>query len=338
MATRRDRRGQTELTVLTETQERARAQRQTFRDAERAARYRERSTGGQGIGGPGAAPPKESPVGQGVLVQMYKIPHLTDPDLLRVPFYFQCPPLDSIPVSAAANWSTWQTIRRGEFISPGGRTLQRISFATLFLSYNMDWTFTHGDSDELISGDPQQAVRALRQILRSNTPFGLSISHEGMWSRPDVHWFPGNGNAAVLVSLDAEERAGEPDARYTNVTFQEFRSPDLDRRRKGKRRHDHKRGRGVPTYVLVRSDGRVEEGKAQKPITRNADLRELAKHFYGRQAGWRTIVAANPKLKNVAASRSLGSWLRSRHVKQERIFIPELPTATTNSPRDDDVD
>src|SRR4051812_19863427 len=77
---------------------------------------------------PTAAKP---PTGEGLLVSLYGIPHITDPDVLKTPFYFQCPPLDSFTRSYAFDYGTYQTLRYGEMASPQGRRLTTITFATL---------------------------------------------------------------------------------------------------------------------------------------------------------------------------------------------------------------
>lgn len=295
----------------------------------------------------------EAPVGDGLLVSMYAIPDLTAPDVLAAPFHFQVPPLDSLAVQRQFNWTTWQTLRKGEFVSSGGRGLATISFNTLFVAYNASWTFqTNTDMSDRRSGrtqqaeavvghNPRSAANRLKAILNSGTPFGLVIGNHPLWGYNDVHWGPPNDNAAVLTALTVEERAGEPDARYTNVSFQEYRSPELERRRKGKKRNSNKRGRDVPAVVQVAATDteakRLAEGHHSGQVwARATTLYGLARHFYGSQAEWRLIVSdpANSKLKNVTPSRALGEWLSSRHEKSMKLRIPEPRKASINTPDD----
>lgn len=305
--TRRDRRGETEQPVVTGSK----PQPITSRPA-------------SGTGTPKATRP---PRGAGTLVTMRAIDDLTDKDVLETPFHFQCPPLDTFAVSYSYGYNTYQTLRHGEMITPSGRALAVVSFRTLFLSYNASWTF---DVDR---PNPLSATRALRRILHSGTPFALYVHNNDLWGRKDVHWSPKNGNAAVLTSLDVEEAAGEPDTRYVNVSFQEYREPKLVRRRKGKRQSES-RGRKLPAVILVtdktgdwkRTDpGHPRSGK-------NASLRDLAKHFYGEQSQWR-IIAAHPKngrLKKLAPGESIGKAMKGK--EPLKIVIPKPPIASINRP------
>lgn len=279
-------------------------------------------------------PVPSAALGDGLLVAIYAIPHLTDPDLLKVPFFFQCPPLDTFWRSYAYDYSTYQTLRHGEMASPQGVRLTVVSFATLFLAYQSDATFA-------VTPAPMDATRELIRILKTGTPFGLSASNHELWpagkdalgSKYDVHMGPSSGNAAVLTSLDVEERAGEIDARYVNVSFQEYKDPRITRRRLGRgKNRTANRGRKVPTTVYIDQKGtaRLEGGHE---VVRDADLRKLAKHFYGEQAQWRTIQAVKANgLKGVQGSTDLGSVAKKRKDTSIKVRIPMLPVASINPP------
>jgi hypothetical protein len=267
------------------------------------------------------------PSGEGLLVTLYGINGITDPDVLKVPFYFQCPPLEDFTVSESFNWTTWNTLNHGDMASPSGRTLAQINFQTLFLAYPASFTFFSAVSGVgLAHPNPRSRSAELRRIMRQGTPFGLVVGNVALYDTPDVHWGPnaagGGGNAAVLISLDVSERAGEEDARYLNVGFQEYRDPHLTRRKLGK--HTHKHGRGTPVTITVHKDGHaVEYGLT---IMKEATLRKLARHFYGHPEQWRHIVKRNPALKNVSGNRNLGDWLtKVRKVKEVKVKIPKPP-------------
>jgi hypothetical protein len=264
-----------------------------------------------------------TPSGEGLLVTMYSIDGLTDPDVLRVPYYFQCPPLEDFTISESFNWQTFNTLRHGDMSSPGGRSLAQINFQTLFIAYPASFTFFSGDPhSRLYRPNPRQMAADLGRIMRNGTPFGFTVNNAALYDKADVHWGPHNGNAGVLLSLDTTERAGEADARYISASFQEYRDPHLTRRKLGK--HTHKRGRNLPTSVTIRADGRaIEQGLT---IFQEATLRKLARHFYGKPEQWRHIAHRNGALKNVPGNRNLGEWLtKNRKEKSIKLRIPKAP-------------
>lgn len=275
--------------------------------------------------------PMPVPNGDGMLVTMYGIDGLTDPEVLDSPFHFQCPPMDSLSIDESFSFSTWNTLRHGDMTSPTGRSLSSVSFTTLWLDYRPSFS-VHGDYayQGAQTPDPTTAARRLKAILRRGTPFGLVIGNRKLWDRNDLHWGPTNGNAAVLTSLGAEERAGELDARYFNVTFQEYREPKLLRRVKGKPRPtSDTRGRKLPAVVVVDRAGTARD--RDRVVLRDASLRGLAKHYYGEQAAWRLIAQANG-ITGFAPSRNLGEYVKAKREKTRKVRIPKPVEASVNRP------
>ena len=269
------------------------------------------------------------PEGEGLLVALYGIEGLTAPDILKRPFYFQCPPLESFSVSTAFNWSTWQTISQGDMASPGGKALSTISFQTLFVEGEQTWTFRSSPERGALGvpTNPQATAARLRAIVNRGTPFGLVVGNRELWTNNDVHWGPVNGNAAVITQADIEERVGEEDARYVSVTFQEYREPKLVRRGQGKKKSTG-RSKNVPTKVVIDEGGEAREVKDGKPTSRvvvhNATFQKLAKHYYGRQSDAKEIRNANDGMSNVAVTASLGAVARKRKSKKLTLRIPKM--------------
>lgn len=278
--------------------------------------------------------PTTSPVGEGMLVTMYSLKGITAADVLKTPFYFQCPPIDDVTRSYAYDWQTYNTLRRGEMMQAAGRRLATISFGTLFVDQTYSWTFQRkygsvpDPQNNLNYPNPQKMARELVQIMHSGTPFGLSVTHPKLWKRADIHWATKHGNAAVLQSVDVSERAGELDTRYVNVSFQEYRDPKIRRRAQEGQGRDESRGRDLPVTVVVHKDSTAgvrdgerdgDEGKTFKDVT----LRKLAKFYYGEQSLWRDLAKANG-IKNFSGDRPLGEYVKRRKEKQIKVKVPKM--------------
>jgi hypothetical protein len=260
--------------------------------------------------------------GDGVQVTLRAIRGLTSTQVLRTPFAFQCPPLESLARDGQYAWEPYTTIRRGQFARPSGRQLSTIQFETVFVSYDVQGTVLADDGVD--SRNPVLLASRLEAIMRRGTPFELMIGQKRLWGQLDVHWGPSNENAAVLTGVRVEERAGEVDARYLTVSLQEFRSVELLRKNQGT---GHSRGRDLPIKLHINQLGHVT-GAAFKG---KATLHNLAVHFYGEASMWKGIVRRNGALKGVAPSDDLGTVADHRKDNKLVVVIPALTASAVHA-------
>lgn len=238
-------------------------------------------------------------------------------------FRFQIPPLESFTRSLAFAHSDYDTLRLGQHSRPGGKQLESIRFQTLIVDMDVPWavypntqefnrTFGPGYStlrDEM--WNLLNITDQLEEILESGSPVKL-------YAGQPVLWQGGGGESGwdvnmpvTLRSLNIEERAGEPDARYIDVEFVEYRSLKLNRRRLGKAGKAKKTSAKRPAVVEIYADGRAFDMNTETQIATKAHpvtLYALAKRYFG-DPSWATlIVRANPTLlnMNMSADDSLG--------------------------------
>jgi hypothetical protein len=208
-------------------------------------------------------------------------------NVLKQPYFFQVPPLESITTNHGYNFTDYETINEGQFSRGMSRQLKTVEFQTMFV--DQDWFYVlvrHRNAGP----DPQKLSEQLSHILNSGTPFKLLIGNLNLWDNYDVQM------KATLRTLTVEERAGEIDARYVNVSFTEHRDLEIQ---------EDEEGEELPqTY------------KPQPGDT----LRTIAKEFYGEGNAWKLIVLANPALKeyrpdmDLAVPTSLYSVVRSLYL------------------------
>jgi hypothetical protein len=261
--------------------------------------------------------------GDGVQVSLYAIPELTDKRVLKEPFYFQAPPLEQLTQQYRYNWTTFSTVSKGEFSRPSGRALSSLPLSTVFVDYDAIWTnlrqtrtlgaqpintqnIARNPAGRYKNVNPIQMVRKLILLQRSGTPFELIVGQHRLWGQQDVHWGPTNKNAAVITDLQVEERAGEIDARYVTVTFQEYRSAGLNTRGVLELR-----GRNYPKTVKV--------GRAA-----TFTLQDIAREAYGEGSAWRRIAKANGI--NWPGGEPLGEWITKRGENQHIVQVPKPPS------------
>jgi hypothetical protein len=236
----------------------------------------------------------------GLHVSLSAIKHETAKGVLKHPFFFQVPPLDTFGWDQEYTWNDYVTVHAGTYSRPGGRGLRSVQFDTMFLDYDAPWTLlgaAHRPS-------PLAAGHELRQIMNSGTPFRLVVKQAGLWGHMEDLAMD-----ATLRSVHFEQRAGEVDARYTTLQFTEWRDLNITRKRKGHRNGGHTK---LPTrYTIQRSS--------------NKTLRDLSKHYYGETKHWRAIVHANRILRkhNWSPSKPLGE-IRKNHPHIKTLLIPHL--------------
>lgn len=234
--------------------------------------------------------------GQGTQVSLHAVRGLTRRGWLAVPYRFAIPPLDSWQHSFTGRMNAFDVVGGAdgpaEHARPGGPGLQTVTFQALW----MDWHPAHWGVWKPDQLAPILAVRELKQIARKNIIFRLRIRNPHLFRQDDVDML------ATITQGDVEERAGEPDARYLTLSFQEYAELDAQRRSREKHQSDG------PWTVKIKS---------------GMTLRSLARDYYHEQSLWTVIANANPHMQNWAPSRDLHEWATKYH--RTRITIPSKP-------------
>jgi hypothetical protein len=259
----------------------------------------------------GSASPGFTHLDSGVQVVLKRIAGLTNEGYLDEDWRFQVAPMEEFGSESTHAWSDYVTVERGMFSREGGVELMSISFQSLIVDYNPTWASWVGVNDDSWS-DPQAAGEELRELQREGGPFRLVAWNQGMWDNPDYDL------AVTLRSVSVSEKAGEPDARYFDLQFMEYRQQLLERRAYGHQGHS------LPMWVVVLNNGIVaEDGGAEHKIgtpNKHATLRHLAKHFYGSSAKWQGI--ANTNGLEIAADAPLSKLVTAAR-PWRRLTIPK---------------
>lgn len=199
----------------------------------------------------------------GLKITLRHEPGMTPAGMLKVPFRFQAPPLDSLQRPWTYAWDTSGTVSAGEQARENGPQLDRVSFQTMFLDEELEWMVWAG------SLNVQRMLDELRALLDAPAPFRLTIGQPALWGpRPLVSMI------AVFTSITAEERGGEVGTEYTSVEFLE-----------------------VKRQRLQQQSGRTRPGAAS--VLRRHDLRKgdtlyrVSLDAYKRHGEWRRIADAN---------------------------------------------
>jgi hypothetical protein len=285
-------------------------------------------------------------------VKLDKIDGLTLRNTLPKPFYFQFSPLEEFGWDVTHGWQDYETISGGQFTREGGRELRTLSLNTMVLDYDPPWANpiitpaapalrqAQGDGGPTIGNNsysmrvdedgevvtPLSVAQELQRIVQRGTPIQLTIENPTLEMEPELDM------AVTLRSLSIREKGGEPDARYFDMSFTEYRSPSI--RRKGYGRARHK----LPATVVVKESGicfeiirqgkRIPEKNRHKIGTQAqpATLRKLSKHFYGNQKNWRKIAKANG-VKNFGPDDGLDKLFERTRKKRKKqplkLQIPE---------------
>ena len=151
--------------------------------------------------------------------------------------------------------------------------------------------------------------------------------NRGLWRHPDVNM------PVTMRTYSVRERAGEPDSRYFDLSFTEYRRPQLLRR--GYRRN---RGHDLPALVFIDRHGVAHEldldeesgGVSANPRTgvtigtraHPATLRRLSKRYYGENGEWKRIARKN-SIHHMGADDTLDK-LHKRGRKHMRLTIPRI--------------
>ena len=170
--------------------------------------------------------------GEGLRVELRPMKHITKEGVLRRPFYFQCPPLETFRVDKSQSFNDYDTINAGQFSNGSGRQLTTISFQTLISIAPAPWIVRPAEN-----WNPKHTSQVLDEIMREETPVRMVAWHPGYAGaknkkgrRPTVEI-----NMPVTIrSTGREERAGEGDARYFDISFTQWRDPIQNRRRRSR--------------------------------------------------------------------------------------------------------
>jgi hypothetical protein len=254
--------------------------------------------------------PPPTPDREGLRVILKRMPGYTPKDLLQQFFYFQVPPMENFKHSHGHGQQTYETLR-GEFSRPAGRKLIQIQFTTMVIDWMPEWSLLHAEGWE---PNPIDISRNLIALSERGYPFLFTAGQPALWGRYDILDLP-----MTLPTIDVDERAGEVDARYLDVTFQEFRSPQMvTSKGKGKAR----KADNLPSYVEIATTGAGRDRNGHR--FPRPTLHSLSLHFYGTVGRW-TVIAKKNGMRDYAPTRSLEDWAK-RHQGRDRLQIPRLPT------------
>jgi hypothetical protein len=250
----------------------------------------------------------------GIRVTLFNEPGITSKNVLSEPFRFQVPPLEEFTQQFSFDHAEYTTIRGGTYTRPAARQLTQIQFQTLFVDWNPSWAAFH-----LYKPNPIDETKDLRSILNTGTAFRMVIRNPDLWGyQNDVNML------AVLKALTVTEKNGEPDARYVDLTFQEYRPPAaINRKQLGKKTKPGSRPPRslpkTPTTVLIQFDGAAYHSSRVWTYSDPVTLSKLSTHFYGSAVLWRYIAAKNGII-NVSGTTDLGTYVK-------RLYPGDKPAA-----------
>lgn len=287
------------------------------------------ATSGVGIGqsAPINSRPDISPDdGAGLRVTLRRKSGLTRAGHLTIPFHFQCPPSDSFTWEEAYDHQEFQTLRAGTFSRPAGRSLATVTFSTLFVAFDayaadgprmstssMNWHHSYG----LI--DPFWMTEEVRSLQRTGTPFWLYVGQPSVRDEWDVKML------ATLRSMRVEERAGEPDAKYADMQFSEYRQVTVSRKSKTRPRSQHRSRTRSITLTIDGTRHRVDPDgfRVQMTGANNDELTlvHIAHAAFGDAQQWPFIKAYN-KLDRWGGHADLFDYMVRHKMKRLRLRIP----------------
>lgn len=253
----------------------------------------------------------------------------TKKGVLRKPLRFPIAPVDEFGWDAAYAWTDYDTISAGQFSRRAGRQLRTLQVTTLAIDWSAPWSVIQSGEQEIdedfydAAGGPWEMAKRLDTLVMRGTPMLLIVRNEILYSKPDVQMI------VTLRSANLRERAGEPDARYFDLGFTEYRVPKISRKNYGER-HE------LPAQVVITKKGvaiEVERDDKRLPKKQRhrigtdkspATLRKLAKHYYGTPKEWKRIAKRNNIAKHISGDDSLEKLYdrRKRKGQPVRLNIP----------------
>lgn len=252
-----------------------------------------------------------------VTLQRFKA---TKKRVLKEPLNFQVAPLEAFAWTQSAAFQDFDTLSRGQFSRRGARALLTFDIRTVVVDYQPSWASYERARPN--APHPQKIAQLLKTLVQVGTPM-MFVARSGWWEGNDLRL------PVTLRSMSSEERAGEIDARYFDLSFVEWREQELDQKGLGGKRDRH----ALPTTIEIFEDGSMKEvsegnGQGNKIPTKAKDpgtagsLQDLAQYFYGDPTLWRAIVLENG-ISDFAPSRNLAEL--NRHGRRVRkLTIPRL--------------
>lgn len=220
---------------------------------------------------------------------------------LPAPFLFQLPPLEEVEVTWEEQHTEYDTVSANQFSRHGGSALASVSFQTAVV---YDETGYFGGFQDWV--DPIEVKTMLLKQMRTGTPIRLTLGQTDMWEgRYDLNML------ATLRSLGYANRSGEPETRYLNLAFREWRDPRVGTKLLPKKKKKGKARGPKKTKKKGRDGGTIPSGLT---------LYDVAREEYGSPMLWRAIAIASG-LRNIGPSEEL----RSRMRPGDSLTIPPNP-------------
>ena len=249
--------------------------------------------------------------GTGLKVVLKRINGLTKKGILPSPFYFQIPP-ESFRHGYGHSHSDYEPLRGGQRSRPGSAQLATVSFRSMFIDYTPYWSLLHANPGQVWVPDPLEINHALIRICELGYPIRLIVHQPERWARAEIDM------PATLRTVEIEEVGGEPDTRYDDVSFVQFRDTTVLRRATG--RSNPK----LPVTLVIRNIPKARR-----------TLRGLAQHYYRSASKWRVIARHNRILTVGGTVIDPGKdLLLAWNVKKRKlakITIPDLPDSGSRS-------
>lgn len=234
----------------------------------------------------------------------------TKKGVLKEPLNFQVAPLEAFAWTQSANFNEFSTLSRGEFSRRAGRSLLTFDIRTVVVDYQPSWASYERRRPD--APHPQKIAQLLKNLVQLGSPM-MFVARSGWWEGNDLRL------PVTLRSVSVEERAGEIDARYFDLSFSEWRQQELDRKGFSGARERV----SLPVTVKIEDDGRcIEEGDSQQVTGAHGNLGDLAQHYYGDPTLWRAIVYENG-IENFPGSRDLAE-LEKKGKRIRKLRIPKL--------------
>lgn len=247
--------------------------------------------------------------GEGMRIRLSKIPGITQGDalkVLKVPYYFQCSPLDNFTVPTTRTFPRYTNYQGTEYLQRGGSILQTLAFRTIVVEYGRyvverDWNM-------------ERLIKNLQRIAESGWPFELLATHQyNLDAEVQMN--------VVLESCIVAENAGEVDARYIDLSFVQWRAPVVVRKAIGS-------ATTWPKTVVLDKNGtaKLQGGKGTKGW-KNATLAAIAIGVYRKPGLARYVGSAQkPPILNWGLHTPLIKHPRFK--KGGKLIIPKPPSGS----------
>lgn len=287
----------------------------------------------------------------GMRVILSAIPGVTQKGLMPHSFRFQMPPLETFTRTMSYTHTDFDTVAGKQHDRPSALALQTVKFQTLFMDWDATYAVWPHSKAQQENGGVSETARAqiwnvlnmttvLQNVLQSGTPVRLRAGQPYLWAGGVQDGWDVN-MMVTLRDLSIEERAGEIDARYVDVSFTQHRSFALARKklRKGTSKLWAEKVQGVSrhtptTFTVYLGDGHSQDAHGWRP--RKPCLASLAHHYYGDYATVYPLLAANNVLLANNATpnmdlRDIARALKNTTGGRLKLRVPKLDTGDDQS-------